>query len=119
MKPPSPAAQPEEGDVEAALAAMPEDETPPAPAERPWLLMDDAPKDGTIIETKADPDDPEYTAVHATWRTTRVRATPPQRGWAIASFWADPLTKQRLHPEPFVFRMLEGNVLPVGMQGQM
>ena len=105
--------------VEAAIAAIP-DEPAAAPPQRPWLLVDVAtPRDGTMIETKADPDMPDERSVHAVWRTTRTRAVPPARGWAIVAFWADPLTKRRLSPEPFVWRMLEGNVLPTGVMGQM
>jgi hypothetical protein len=104
--------------VEAAIAAIP-DELPAAPPSRPWLPMDDAPKDGTIIESKADPDEPDAAAVLATWRTTRRRNTPPLRGWGIVGFWCHPIGHAELEREPFVWRMMEGGVLPVGVKGQM
>jgi len=115
MKPPRATDTPP--DAEAAIAAMPDEPAPPAgPSPRPWALMDDAPRDGTIIETKEDPEDPDYKVRHAVWRTTRTRGG---HRWLIVSFWADPLSRQKLWPEPFCWRLLEGNVLPSAVMGQM
>lgn len=112
---------PDEAAFEAAIAAMPDDApaVEAAPA-RPWRLVDaETPRDGMIVEVKFDPDHADDRAVDAAWRTTRIRATPPARGWAITAFWCNPVTREKLPAEPFCWRIKDGYALPGLLTGQM
>lgn len=81
------------------------------PDPRAWRLMDDAPKDATLIEVKSDPDDPDEKSVTAKWRITR-RRVHAERRWEIYGYWSDPLTRFAIPFEPFVWRMPEGFLVP-------
>lgn len=77
---------------------------------RAWRLMP-GPEDGTLIEVKADPDQPDDEAVPAIFRRTRRRDHAARR-WVPAQFWASALTSQELSFEPIVWRMLPGFATP-------
>ena len=89
-------------------AKIPAETAKPKVDGRPWeLIDDDTPRNGTIIEVKADPDDASEPVQMAEWRITR-RRDPELRRWAIVAYWANPLTKQELPFEPMVWRLPEG-----------
>lgn len=72
-----------------------------------WRLMDDAPADGTMIEVKEDPDQPDITAVMVRWYRTSVRDRA-LRKWVPAAWWRIAVTGERLGFEPFCWRVVEG-----------
>lgn len=79
---------------------------------RRWRLMDDsAPKDGTLIEVLADPDQPETEAVPVKYRITR-RRDAQRRQWMVIGFWSNALTREELAFEPFQWRLPTGFLLP-------
>jgi hypothetical protein len=85
---------------------------PVAPNPRAWKIVDDTvPRDGTLIEVKADPGEGDEAAVPAKWRITRQR-DPATRSWARKEFWVNALTAERLPFEPYVWRLPEGFLLP-------
>lgn len=79
--------------------------------DRPWLLMDDAPDDGTMIEVKEDPDQPDITAVMVRWYRTSVRDRA-LRKWVPAAWWRIAVTGERLGFEPFCWRVVAGFEMP-------
>lgn len=79
--------------------------------DRPWLLMDDAPQDGTMIEVKEDPDQSDITAVMVRWYRTSVRDRA-LRKWVPAAWWRIAVTGERLGFEPFCWRVVEGFEMP-------
>lgn len=75
---------------------------------RPWMLIDDdTPRDGMLLEVKADPDDENEPIKMVQWRITRRRNHATRR-WDVVSFWADPLTHAEIDVEPLVWRLPEG-----------
>ena len=85
----------------------PEAEEPEPPEEFPpetFLLADDAPKDGTLLQVKYDPDVPDEQAVYAVWRSTMAFIKEDRR-WRRIGYWADPVTKRQLPGEPIVYRL--------------
>lgn len=85
-----------------------EPDPPPLPTSA-WETMETAPTDGTIIQTKADPDEPDDKAALARWYVTRVRSS---RRWTPAAWWVDPVTRARLPFEPFCWRPTAMSVAP-------
>jgi hypothetical protein len=78
---------------------------------RPWHLMDNAPQDGTMIEVKEDPEDPDVSAVMVRYYHTSVRDRA-RRKWVPAAWWRNALTAERLSFEPFCWRMPDGFTQP-------
>lgn len=79
---------------------------------RAWRLVDEfTPRDGTLIESKTDPDMPDDAAVVLKWRITR-RRDPDLRRWVKVGFWANALTNEEVVTEPFVWRLPDGFLLP-------
>lgn len=74
-------------------------EPPAAVADRPWMDMRDAPRDGTLIEYE----DNKY----ARYRVTRRRM---DRRWKAVGFWADAFTAVEI--EPAHWRLPSGFTLP-------
>ena len=93
--------EPEPVDVDGEDAQEPETEefSPDT-----FLLICDAPKDGTVLQIKTDPDDPDDRAVFAIWRSTTM-FDKAERRWRRIGYWADPITKRQLDGEPIVFRL--------------
>jgi hypothetical protein len=79
--------------------------------ERLWHLMDNAPQDGTMIEVKEDPEDPDVSAVMVRYYHTSVRDRA-RRKWVPAAWWRNALTAERLSFEPFCWRMPDGFTQP-------
>lgn len=69
-----------------------------------FLLMDDAPRDGSMIQVKMDPDAPDEAAHYAVWRSTTM-FDKELRKWRRIGYWADPVTKRQLDGEPIVWRL--------------
>lgn len=101
---------------------IPADVAPPEPVlaeqdaedqdPRAWRLVDEhTPRDGTLIEAKADPDMLDDQAVILKWRITRRRDATVRR-WVIVGFWANALTNEEVAAEPFVWRLPSGFLLP-------
>lgn len=78
---------------------------------RPWHTMEEAPRDGTLVEMKEDPDHPDDVAKPGKWRATRRRDGRSRR-WVQDGWWVDPVTGQRLMFEPFCWRHLDGFLEP-------
>lgn len=95
-------------DEELEAATRPE---PVATDLRPWIPMDDAPRDGAVLEVKVAANDPDERVLYAMWRTTRQR-NATLRQWVVISMWVNPLTYQPLGFEPEVWRRPEGFSLP-------
>lgn len=74
-----------------------------AVAGRPWLGIDDAPRDGTLIQVGP--------STFARYRITRRRDTENRR-WEKVGFWADPITREPLTEEPTRYRLPEGYLTP-------
>jgi hypothetical protein len=82
------------------------------PDPRAWRLVDEfTPRDGTLIEAKADPDMPDDQAAVLKWRITR-RRNFGRRRWVVVGFWANALTNEEVVVEPFVWRLPQGFLLP-------
>jgi len=79
--------------------------------ERPWHLMDNAPQDGTMIEVKEDPDQPDETAMMVRYYHTSVRDRE-KRKWVPAAWWRTAITAEKLMFEPFCWRMPQGFEAP-------
>jgi hypothetical protein len=106
-------------DIEAAMdAAESDDPEPEQPEQFPpetFLLMDDAPRDGSMLQVKTDPDAPDEQAVYAIWRSTTMY-DKELRKWRRIGYWADPITKRQIDGEPIVYRI--ANVAPImGLMG--
>jgi hypothetical protein len=86
-------------------------EDPSEAATRPWHLMDNAPQDGTMIEVKEDPEDPDVSAVMVRYYHTSVRDRA-RRKWVPTAWWRNALTAERLSFEPFCWRMPDGFTQP-------
>lgn len=101
-----------QSELEDALDTADQQEPDP-PEEFPpetFLLICDAPKDGTLLQVKMDPDDPDEAAVYAVWRSTMMREKGVAH-WVRVGFWADPVTKRQLGGDPIVYRM--ANATPI------
>jgi hypothetical protein len=105
-------------EAELAAASEPDDAPEPEPPEEfspeTFLLICDAPRDGTVLQVKTDPDDPDDRAIFAIWRSTTMFDREMRR-WKRVGYWADPITKRQLDGEPIVFRL--ASVAPI--QGVM
>jgi len=76
-----------------------------------WDLIETAPRDGTIIEAKFDPDDPDNMAMALVWRKT-TRRDHLLRRWVPTGFWSVPYNRDPIVREPFCWRMPDGFVNP-------
>lgn len=95
---------------EPVVAEQDADDQDPDP--RAWRLVDEyTPRDGTLIEAKADPDMTDDQAVILKWRITRRRDVEVRR-WIVVGFWANALTNEEVAAEPFVWRLPQGFLLP-------
>lgn len=73
-----------------------------APVARPFMGMDSAPHDGSLIEVRAHPDGIATYTVY--WRITRRRSAE-ERAWKVIGFWADPARPTEQLPfEPVEWR---------------
>ncbi len=82
-------------------------DSPAADNDRPWLDLETAPHDGTLVELDLG----SHSPVYARWRITRQRV-PTVRGWQLTGFWADPQTRERIHAVPLGWRMPDGYLTP-------
>ena len=95
-------------DEELEAATAPEIAEPDPMA---WRMMDDAPRDGAVLEVKELPDSPDEVVIYARWYQTRQR-NHALRQWVVTGWWANPLTKERLAFDPAVWRRPDGFSLP-------
>ena len=72
-----------------------------------WRSMDDAPKDGTLIQVRDGVSAPGY----AKWKSTRVRC-PENRRWVAAGWWYNPFSGEPIKSRLILWRMPDGFNMP-------